>query len=139
MISVSNKFSSKRAAFLFGTLFCLISLVTFSPGHAQERIDTGNGVVINIADRSLTKKIVVDRAQFARVGPVARVQVTLSNTSRSALQIQYRAQWFDSDGFEISTHDRWEPATVEGQTSRSVDILGNDRDASSVVVNVKAL
>lgn len=123
----------------FGWLAMCLGALTFMPlsAGAQVRQEVADGVVINIADSGLSKTITVDRAKMAKAGPVTRVQVSLENLGKRPVNVQYRAQWMSSDGFEIPTNDRWEGATIDSQTSRSIDLLGNSRDISSVVVNVK--
>ena len=113
--------------------------ITLAPqvSSAQISQEVSNGVVVNIADKNLSKNVAVDRAKLAKVGPVTRVQVSLQNLGNRPVQVQYRAQWMTEDGFEIPTNDRWEPATIDANTSRSIDLLGNARDIASVVVNVK--
>lgn len=133
-----SKYNSKRFARLPILAFAIsILAMAAAPMEAQAREQVAEGVVVNIADSGLSKNIAVDRAKLAKAGPVTRVQVSFSNLGNRAVNVQYRAQWMGSDGFEIPTNDRWEPATIDAQTSRSIDLLGNSREISSVIINVK--
>ena len=137
MTFVHSKLVSKLALVFIGCVGFLAAPL-FQSAMAQSRVQAASNVEVNLADKSLERSIEVDRASFALRGPVTQVQVTLSNTKKSSVNLQYRAQWLGADGFEIVTKDRWEQATIDGNTSRSIDIVGNTREAVSVVVNFKA-
>lgn len=104
---------------------------------AQVSVQPTEGVVVNIADRGLSKKVTIGAAKLVRVGPVSRVQVTIINSGSSPVDIQYIAKWMDSDGFEIPSNSRWEPARIDSFTDTNISLLGNSKEASNVVVNVK--
>lgn len=111
----------------------LTSAVAPTPAVAQ----TAQNIVVNFADRGLERRVSVESSRFARVGPVVRVQLTLANGGSGAVDFQYSAQWMDADGFEVRTNNRWEPATIDGNTSRSIDLLGNSENITSVIVNIR--
>lgn len=114
-----------------------VGSASLAAASAQVSVQPSEGVVVNIADRGLSKKVSIVAAKLARVGPVSRVQITIVNSGSSPVDIQYSAQWMDTDGFEIPSNARWEPARIDGQMNTNISLLGNSRDATSVIVNMK--
>ena len=126
--------SRLRRALVAGVLSALGAAVT---ANAQVAVEPAENVVVNLADLRLSKKVTIDAAKLARVGPVSRLQITITNTGASPVDVQYAAQWMDEDGFEIPSNTRWEPIRIDSNMSTNINLLGNSRDISSVVVNVK--
>ena len=112
--------------------------VSFDLAAAQVTVEPSEGVVVNIADRGLSKKVMIGAAKLVRVGPVSRVQITISNSGSSPVDIQYIAQWMDADGFEIPSNNRWEPARIDAFTDANISLLGTSQQAANVIVILKS-
>lgn len=136
---ISISWHGLRSAFLgFGVLVALFVGVVLAPAIASENPVVGDTIRIriNIADKALRGRLIVEDRRIRKKGIVHQVSIKLVNKGPSPLSLKYRAEWKDSDGFPVSTGGVWELVTIEGNAARAISFTGRDRDAISVEVTI---
>jgi len=97
-----------------------------------------------------TKQIIVSNSGFlsanlriadttmGKAGDLLRVQATIENQSGGDLTFQYKFKWLDKDDFEVAVDGRpWQPLTITGYESKSVQAVAPNPTATSFQILVQ--
>lgn len=121
---------------MFRPLFIALTLLAAPavPAHAQAADDL---IVVNIADSQLQKSLTLDNAMVRKRGPISQAMIVLTNASSRPVDLEYRAEWSDSERFPVDTETRWEAITIDGSASRTINISGRHPKAEAVTFTIK--
>ena len=83
-----------------------------------------------INNKKLAGKINVTRLNARDVDGIAQAQVTIVNLKKDTVRFEYRVQWFDEDGFEITSGVQpWKPDLVYGKMQKMIMATGTSPQA----------
>lgn len=90
---------------------------------ASSRVLPNNQVIdrIIINNPFLASKIRIDDIRPSFTGDLLVAHVAVTSTLNSALNVQYKFRWYDSQGFEVATDGApWQPLTLYGGESKGL-------------------
>ena len=122
------------AAALFAT-----GCETMSTSGLEVAVGEGGAGVIRVDDRSLSRKLVVEKGIVRReASGFAKAQVFVRNTCRDDLPIQYKFRFFDATGLEVQPGARaWEQTVLHGDDSASLSAVAPQKDVVSFSVRIR--
>lgn len=112
---------------------------TMSTSGLEVAIGEGGAGVIRVDDRSLSRKVVVEKGIVRReASGFATAQVFVRNTCRDDLSIQYKFRFFDAAGMEVQPGARaWEQTVLHGDDSASLSAVAPTKDVVSFSVRIR--
>lgn len=104
--------------------------VTTGPDGTTQVIESNSGI--------LSAALKIADAKVGSAGNLMKVQATIKNDSRSALNFQYKFKWLDKDGFEVAIDGRpWTPLTITPYESKSVQAIAPNPTAKAFKIMVQ--
>jgi len=81
-------------------------------------------VVIN--NSSLAGDVEIVDLKNSDAGNLMKAQVSLRSKSRDTVQVQYKFDWFDSQGMELASNAAWKPLLIYGKETQTVQAVAPD-------------
>lgn len=107
-------------------ILCLASIVGGCGANTYATQEPRSNVAINsrvVRDGGLSSSVVIESARIDERGGAKFAQVTIRNVGQSPRKIQYRIDWFDADGVNV---------TPLGSDFRSMELgAGETRDVQA--------
>lgn len=104
--------------------------VTTGPDGTTQVIESNSGI--------LSAALKIADTKVGSAGNLMKVQATIKNDSRSALNFQYKFKWLDKDGFEVAIDGRpWTPLTITPYESKSVQAVAPNPTAKAFKIMVQ--
>ena len=86
----------------------------------------------------LSANLKIEDTKMGKAGDLLRVQATIKNQSSGDLNFQYKFKWLDKDDFEVAIGGRpWQPLTITGYESKSVQAVAPNPTATSFQILVQ--
>ena len=86
----------------------------------------------------LSANLIIEDTKMGKAGDLLRVQATIKNQSSGDLSFQYKFKWLDKDDFEVAIDGRpWQPLTITGYESKSVQAVAPNPTATSFQILVQ--
>ncbi|KZY64692.1 hypothetical protein A3742_14745 [Oleiphilus sp. HI0071] len=99
-------------------------------GSVKQRIVSNSGF--------LSANLVIEDTKMGQAGNLLRVQATIKNQSSGDINFQYKFKWLDKDDFEVAIDGRpWQPLTITGYESKSVQAVAPNPTATSFQILVQ--
>lgn len=94
---------------------------------------TDKRIIIN--QNLLANKITFSEMDVRRVGDILQARVELTNNKKNTIKIAYRFEWFDEDGFPISSGvSIWKNGWLKGH--QQLSLVGTAPSANAVDVKL---
>lgn len=115
------KLSKPRHCFTLAGLVGISLLTACSTVNTVERAEPiGQRQMVNdkriISDASLNRAVRILSVNETP-GVLLKVQIELQNTTRSLKSFNYRFEWLDTNGMQVSTPTSYKPRQIEGKES----------------------
>ena len=139
MISTIKKLS--RLGLVAATLIFAVGCVQHAanaPRVADKTIDTTHSrAELVLASDKLLRKLVMTNVRFGTVGNFARAEVGMQNLSGSKLQLEYKIDWQDSQGFTINSNNTWHRFSLAPKEIKNLQSVGKTPEAARIQVVVR--
>lgn len=103
-----------------------MSNVTFYPGAK-----------LIIGSSELLGAVILRKPIFRNVGQLTQAQVELVNYSNLTLDLEYRIDWSDRDGFKVGATNSWQFISLSANGSEDLTSTGKVPEAKDIVVTVR--
>jgi len=90
-----------------------------------------------IGSNELRGRVKLHSPIFGQVGQLTKTQVQLDNLSGLALDLRYRIDWSDDDGFKVGTINSWQFVSLAPRGSESLTSVGKMPEATRITVTVR--
>jgi uncharacterized protein YcfL len=104
-----------------GVIIALSLICAGLPLPAQSA--DGGSIASKVEEMGKMDALKVTDLRAARKDGLLRIQVTISNSSRSNEQLYYRFRWLDSDGFTVWEEEPWKPEVVYGKQDKVIHVI----------------
>ena len=93
-----------------------------------EGADLPYSYIIN--NKKLADRVEVVRLDARTVDGIAQAQITVLNNTKKSQRFEYWVQWFDKDGFAISSAvQSWQPVLIYGRMEKTLLATAPSEDA----------
>jgi uncharacterized protein YcfL len=86
--------------------------------------ENNKSVLVN--NRALASDIEIIDVKSVFVGNMLKAQVALQSKNRATVALQYRFEWLDAQGLEISANQAWKPFLIYGKEVKSIQGVAPD-------------
>lgn len=131
-------FRSAKHIFLLSALSLGLGACAVNETASVTQTEEGQQQIIESNSGFLSASLEIVDTKIGSAGDLMRVQATIRNSSRSALNFRYKFKWLDKDGFEIALDGRpWTPLAITPYESKSVQALAPNPTAKSFKILVQ--
>lgn len=120
---------------LIGLLLCGLAWVPAGPVRADNGAPSRAELVTGSA--RLEGRVELGPARFRKAGVLTRAQVRVRNLTETRFTLEYKVDWRDADGFEVTTARSWHRFTLTPHQTRSFSSVGKTPEATSIVFTVR--
>ena len=83
-----------------------------------------------INNKKLARTIEVTRVDAREIDGLLQAQVTVRNRTKKTARFEYRVEWFDKDGFEITSPVQpWKPEMLYGKMEKILMVTATSPEA----------
>ena len=98
--------------------------VTSGIGSEQLTLEQKYSKHLQVHNKKLAKQVHISEIMSRKKNDLLQVNLSLTSTYKKSLQLQYKFQWFDQDGFIIEeAKSAWQPLEVHGMQTKTVASL----------------
>ena len=127
----------------------IILLVFWGCTSSVSNVGIGQMPSKDHGDHALSKYVIINNQTLARrlqivdidsriVNQLMQAQVQIMNKYNTDAHFEYKFQWFDSKGFEVSNiDDHWTPVLIYGQEVKTLIGLSPDQSASKFKIHIR--
>lgn len=130
--------SAPLTGFVIAVLFALGGCSVYETATVTSEPDGSKRQVIVSNSGFLSANLNIEDTKMGKAGDLLRVQATIKNQSSGDLNFQYKFKWLDKDDFEVAIDGRpWQPITITGYESKSVQAVAPNPTATSFQILVQ--
>lgn len=111
------------------------------PTTGPERLNvdtvTHSRAQIIISSDTLLKNLAINNIQFGSIGNFERVQMNIQNTSNNRLNLEYKIEWMDQQGFSVNAPLTWHRFSLSAHQIETIQSVGKVPEAYSIKVTVR--
>ena len=109
-----------------------------APRVADRTIDvTHSRAELVLASDQLLHKLVMTNVRFGSAGNFARAEVGMQNLSDQKLQLEYKFDWQDSQGFTVNSNNTWHRFSLAPKEIKNIQSVGKTPEADRIQVVVR--
>lgn len=90
-----------------------------------------------IGSNELRGMVALHSPKFRTIGQLTQAQVELENYSGQTLDLEYRIDWSDLDGFKAGTLSSWQFVSLAGNGTEALSSTGKVPEATRITVTVR--
>lgn len=109
--------------------------LTSLPGAAQSSGQPNLDVVKTTA--RVVRDVEIGAAVFAKVGPLFRVTIPLSNDSKKAITLEYQVEWLDATGAPVSSINAWQTVFLDPSQHGAITGVAQRVDALNARLTIR--
>lgn len=140
MTALQTRLHSAIRASLFAAalLFSGVCILSFAGSSiASESRPLGPRAEIAFVDEELESRISVSEPRFRSKGRFPQAEIELKNTTRRNINIQYKIEWRDTDGFKIDTQSAWHGFLLQPNKPEYIQTVGKRDTAYSFIISIR--
>ncbi len=128
---------------LCGSLILVNTGCEVTHGANMQRINNNNIDVTHpraelvIASDKLLNNLVMTNVRFGNVGNFQRTEIGMQNISARNLNLEYKIDWQDNQGFSVNSHSIWKRFSLSPKQIKNVQSVGKVPEAYQVLVTVR--
>lgn len=112
-------------------------VATTGPKKVNVDAMTHSRAQLIISSDTLLKNVAINNIRFGSVGNFERVQMNMQNTSNNRLNLEYKIEWMDQQGFSVNDNSVWHRFTLSAHQIETIQSVGKVPEAYSVKVTVR--
>jgi len=98
--------------------------VTSGIGSEKLTLEQEYSEHLQIHNKKLANQVHISEIKSRKKSDLLQINLSLTSTYKKSLQLQYKFQWFDQDGFIIEeAKSAWQPLEIHGMQSKTVASL----------------
>lgn len=124
---------------LVGMVGCVAPQQSANVSHIKDKtIDASHPrALLVLASSQLLDKLVMTNVRFGSVGNFQRTEVSMQNLSKQKLNLEYKIEWQDKDGFTINSNPAWHRFSLAPKQIQNFQSVGKDPAAYQIQVVVR--
>jgi uncharacterized protein YcfL len=126
------------AALLAGSLVTACSSPAPAPEPHMSNVDESHPrAKLIVGSSELLGTVRLGDPRFRKLGVLTQAQVELENYSDFDLDLQYRIDWRDINGFRAGNNGAWQFLSLSGNSTEYVTATGKVPEAEDITVTVR--
>lgn len=114
-----------------------VPLEPLPPPNFNAKSFESENAIIRISSPAIQKSISCTSPIIQKRGALPIGQTSCTNTSFSSVQFEYKFEWFDNNGFHISTPNAWHTVFIEPGESTSLTTIGKSVTAKLFELTIR--